>query len=177
MFVIEEQDSILVYDKSGRLVNKILEAVSYKKFNEESLVVITEESVEFISQLKRGKEYDITTVSDTNYERAIIYEELVLIQRKIVFPILDVYNSDMMNVLRLYQDTKGSWVYFIVKYGVPTRKFTPYSIDGSMVYGKRKSKKCSYNLATGEYKENPSIKPLGLPIKTILNKFEDGGQG
>ncbi|MFF2798102.1 hypothetical protein [Lysinibacillus xylanilyticus] len=177
MFIVEESNSILVYDKTGRLVHKSIGIVQYKKFNEESMVVITKDSVEFISQIKQKDRYDITVVSDTKFVSAMIYKGLVFIQRKTGIPILDVYDSRFINVLRLYQNTKGEWVHFVFKFGIPFKAIVPTHINGRLLYGTRKGKPCMSDLERRDFRNIKLPKEKGIPLQDAINNFKVGGKG
>lgn len=174
MFIIEEGDCIFVHDKSGRLVYKSISVVQYKKFSEESLVVITDESIDFINEMKIDGRHDITVVNDTNFIAAMIHNDLVLIQRKIVVPIIDIYNSDFINVVRLYQSIRGKWIYFFMKFGIPVRAIEPTYLKGCVLYGTRKDKTYLCNLEKREMKAVKPPKYKGISLQQCLQQLSVG---
>lgn len=175
MFIVEEANTILVYDKGGRVVYKSFSIVQYKKFNEGNLVVITEETIDFISQVKTKEGYDITVVSDNNFKSAFIHDELLFIERKMLFPILDVINSNMMNVLRLYQNSQGNWIYLVTKFGIPVRKISPKYLDTNILHGTSRGKVCTFNLESRQFKTGNSMSKNKIALEETLNKFKVGG--
>lgn len=171
MFILEESNTILVHDRTGRLVYKSFSIVQYKKFNAGNLVVITESTIDFISEVKTKDGYDITVVSDDNFKSALIHDELLFIERKMLFPIMDVVDSNMMNVLRLYQNSTGNWIYFVTKFGIPVRKIVPTYLDTKILYGTSRGKDCAFNLETRQIKTGKALAMNGIPLEEAINKF------
>lgn len=171
MFIVEEGNCILVHDKTGRLVYKSFQIVQYKKFNEASLVVITKESVDFVQETKHDNRYDITVVSDINFESALIHEDLIFIKRKALFNMLDVYNANFLNVLRLYKNIKDQWSYFLFKFKVPVKIITPLNLKGHLLYGSRNGKPCTVDLEKQKYVETKPPKSTGVDLASAINKF------
>lgn len=173
MFVLEEGNSILVYNALGKLVYKSPKIIQYRKFNADSLVILTESTLDFVNETDQDNRRDVTVVSDTRFISAFITDDLVFVQRKIGLPILDVYNKDFVNVLRLYQNIQGDWVYFLVKMKIPYKTITPTHLDGKMLYGTSKGKPCSLDLESLKFNTG-KIKPKGVFLGDIVGKFRIG---
>lgn len=173
MFILEEGNSILVYNKAGKLSYKSTKIKQYRKFNSDSLVVITDSTIDFISETKDGGRHDIVVVNDTKFLSAYIQDNLLFVSRKIGLPILDVYTEDFINTLRLYQSVDGSWVYVLVKLKIPYKLIKPTHLNGKIMYGIYKGKPCSLNLETQELKTD-KVNPKGLFIGETLEKFRIG---
>jgi len=173
MFVMEEGNSILVYNNLGKLVYKSAKILQYKKFDSESLVIITESSVDFVNQTSTKDRQDITVVNDTRFVSAYIQDNLIFIQRKIGIPMIDIYDNQFINIMRLYQNINGKWVHFLLKMGIPYKVIIPTYLEGEILYGVRKGKVVSFNLQTKELKIC-KVKPSGVPLAIILNKFKTG---
>lgn len=176
MFIIEQNDTVVVHDKTGRIVYESHNIVQYKKFNAGNLVVITEGTVDMISEVKTKEGYDVLAVSDTNFEAAVIYGDLLLIQRKITIPILDVYDSQLMNVLRLYQNTKGNWIRFTMQFGIPVGNIEPTHLDGSVLYGTSKGKRYSVDLVTNKVRSGKSVVAEGTSLVSALSMLKVGAK-
>lgn len=174
MFIIEESNTILVHDRKGRLVYKSLSIVQYKKFNAGNLVVITEETIDFVSEVKTKDGYDITVVSDENFKSAMIHDELIFIERKLLFPIMDVLDANLMNVLRLYQNISGDWIYFVTKLGLPVRKISPKYLDTKILYGTSRGKDCAFNLESRQIKTSKATEAKGIALEETISKFKVG---
>ena len=173
MFILEEGNAILVYNKLGKLVYKSPKIKQYRKFNSDSLVVITDSTLDFISETKEEDRRDITVVSDTKFISAYIQDNLIFVRRKLGLPILDVYTQDFINVLRLYQNTEGKWVHIVMKMKIPYKTIIPTHLNGKVLYGTHKGKPCSLDLATREFKTG-NIKPKGVYLGETLEKFRIG---
>lgn len=125
MLVTEQGNSILVYGQGGKLLYKSIKIVQYAKLSSTSLVVITDETIDFVKEVEVDGRKDILVVNDVNFISAVIHDGLVYVQRKIVVPIMDIYNSELDNFVRLYQNVKGKWVYKLTFLGIPYKSIEP----------------------------------------------------
>lgn len=173
MFIVEESNSIMVYNQEGKLMYKSFSIVQYKKFNANNLVVITQDSIDYINQIKTDKGYDILVTSDTKFISAVIYDKLIFVQRQLLMPIMDVYDNNFINVLRLYQNVKGEWVHFITKLRVPVKSVVPTHLEGKLLFGTRKGKPCVVNLEQGTFKKINRSKNAGIPLQQTIQKFKE----
>ena len=170
MLVMLEGSSVLVYNRLGKLMYKSSTVLQYKKFDENNLIVITKDTVDTVTQVVQEGRQDILVSSDSKFVSALIKDNLVFIQRKLGIPILDIYNSSLVNVLRLYQGLGGEWIHFRVKLGVPYKVIVPTHLNKNILYGTHKGKVVCINLSTGQMKSE-GVTPNGIPLTTVLKKF------
>ena len=175
MFITNENNDVSVYDSNGRLRYQAVDVVQFRKFSSSHFVVITKTSIDFVSQIVTENGQDILVVCDTNFESAVIEEQLILIKRKYVMPILDIYDTKFINVLRLYQNLKGDWVHLVVKFKVPVKTIIPKYLNGKLLFGSHKGKPCVFNLDKNSMKQLPSPKGTGIDLGYCISKFNTGG--
>ena len=170
MLVMIEGSSVLVYNRLGKLVYKSATILQYKKFDENNLIVITKDTIDTVTEVNQEGRQDILVSSDSKFVSALIKNDLVFIQRKIGIPILDIYNSSLVNVLRLYQGLEGGWIHFKIKLGVPYKMIVPTHLNKNILYGIHKGKAVCINLSTGQMKTG-KVTPNGIPLTAVLKKF------
>lgn len=174
MFVMEEGDSVLVYNNKGVLVYKSIKIVQYQKFNEESLVVITKESIDYVTEVTLQNERHIVVTSDTKFISALIRDKHVFVLRKYGFMVLDIYNQDFINIMRLYQNVKGKWVMYATRLPLPIKSVEPIFLNGTLLYCSRKGKIHTYDISKDILKPAIRVIKKGLPIADILPDFQGG---
>lgn len=173
MILLEDSDGVHLYDRDGELRYYVEDYEQIKKFNENSVCLITSDSVVFASETKIDGVYYVTIDVDTNFDCAYIFNGLIYIKRNYLIPVLDIYNSNLANVIRLHKTFSDSWTLLQTVLRVPYRAIYPIALKGKSLFCKKGKKYLSYNI---ENRKTQIVKEDEIPnrfVESALLRIKD----
>jgi hypothetical protein len=170
---MEDSEGVYLYDRDGGLRYYVEDYTQLKKFNEEAVVIITKECIVFATEVKIEGQYIVSVVVDNKFESAFAHDNYVYVKRKYMMPVLDIYNNELVNVVRLYKNIKDQWAVLQTILSIPYGSLVPIGIKGNHLFCTKGKKLLQYNL---DERKKIKITEDQLPnrtIETALTKMKE----
>lgn len=164
MILLEDSEGVYLYDRDGGLRYYTEDYTQLKKFNEESVVIITKSCIIFATEVRIDGQYIVSVVVDTQFQSAFIHESYVYVKRKYTMPLLDVYNNELVNVLRLYKNITNQWSTLLTFLRIPYSSLVPVGIKGKYLFCKKGKTLLKYDLNS---RKKSKVTEDQLPNRTI----------
>ena len=172
MFVMLEGNSILVYNTDSKLAYKSFDVLDYVKFSQDILVVVTEDSIDFIIERVNGKKRHAAVSRDTKFKEVVIQDKYLFIRRGGIFDCVDIYNDDLELILRLNATIDGSWKYINTFFGIPIKFMSPLYINKETAYLTHNKTSYELHLATGKLVPAKIKDTEKIELKGVLEKLK-----
>lgn len=170
MFVTFEGNELLVYDHTGRIAKLIKNVQYYKKYSDTVFVATTKNSLEVVSEVKVGSTRVVSSICDTDYKEIHFKDDYIFIVRDKPLKSVDIYNSNLICVAKLYKDLLSKWKYIKMSMRMPTGFVHPIAIDEHKLYGRKGKTPVCVDL-----KENTINQCNKKDIKGTSLRFLHGG--
>lgn len=167
MFVMFEGEELLVYDKNGRIVKLIKKVEYFRKYSESVFVAYTGSSLEVVSEKIFNGRMVVDSITDTDFERIYFKDEFIVIERKKPLSVIEVYNSDLICIFKLYKDSLNEWVYIQLKMFLPLGLIKPLGFSENYLYGKKKDKLVKVDLKTNKVTKCAKKELKGISLKFL----------
>lgn len=161
---MEDSEGVYLYDRDGGLRYYAEDYTQLKKFNEEAVVIITKECIIFATEVKIDGQYIVSVVVDNKFESALVHDNYLYVKRKYVMPVLDIYNNELVNIIRLYKNIKQQWALLQTFLRIPYGSLVPVGIKDSHLFCSKGKKLLQYDLSNHS---KIKIKEAQLPNRTI----------
>lgn len=161
---MEDSEGVYLYDRDGGLRYYAEDYTQLKKFNEEAVVIITKECIVFATEVKVDGQFIVSVVVDNKFESAFAYDNHVYVKRKYAMPVLDIYNSELVNVVRLYKNIRDQWAFLKTFLSIPYGSLIPIGIKGKHLFCEKGKNLIRYDLSD---RNKTRITEDQLPNRTI----------
>lgn len=172
MFVMLEGNSILVYNTDSKLAYKSFDVLDYVKFSQDILVVVTEDSIDFVIERVNERKRHVAVSRDTKFKEVVIQDNYLFIRRGGIFDSVDIYDGKLELVLRLNATIDGTWKYINTFFGVPIKFMSPLFLNKETAYLSHKKRNYALHLATGKLVPAKIKDVEQIRLKNVLEKLK-----